>query len=582
MLLGILLAGSFSCAQDEPGRSIGKVSTKGNLIVLELDDDTLGASNLFDLQNRTLRFMPAGSRYRVQTSALQWDSDFGTALDGAEVTLHNFAFPFSGKQWNSFRVGLTGSIRFGTAEKDTALDPYGHPDSGVILQRFDQLSNASETLRDRAPAICVFLKPRLYGARYVKELPDRVLITWDLTEPFGGLLDFSWFRTVNQFQAVLYRSGRIEFSYKQLNARDAIIGLYPVMSAGEKLASVHFSSLTRDGGTYTAVYESFHYRASPRPQDLSCTVIQTLGDRFDLLAYYSDFRVDSQEASPPSDGPIGGGVTGIGDTQHEQTPEILRSRCTQGRFQMGYGSPVWVGANEMQAAPPQGAPAGGPHDLAFYNETLAEGSADRKPIPYNYAVGHLGHEFGHRWSAYARAKLGGKITPLGPWPHWDRGLETRVAYPYSLPIEASTLGGGAWQDNYDGTYTQLRDGYFVPASGYSYLDLYLMGFISAAEVPDFFLLTNLVPAGKDTNARAIFRADRTKLTIQDVIAAEGQRSPDVNHSQRQFNTGIVVVVEHGKTPTTELLERAEGIRQGWVNYWATATGHRAAMTTNQR
>jgi len=74
------------------------------------------------------------------------------------------------------------------------------------------------------------------------------------------------------------------------------------------------------------------------------------------------------------------------------------------------------------------------------------------------------------------------------WPHWASALQARVAFPYSLPTEASTLGGGVWQDNLDGAYTQLRDGYLVPAAGYSYLDLYLMGFISAAEVPDFFIL----------------------------------------------------------------------------------------------
>ena len=28
--------------------------------------------------------------------------------------------------------------------------------------------------------------------------------------------------------------------------------------------------------------------------------------------------------------------------------------------------------------------------------------------------------------------------------------------------------------------------------------------------------------------------------------------PDVDHSQKQFNTGMVVVVEHGKTPSREL------------------------------
>ena len=61
------------------------------------------------------------------------------------------------------------------------------------------------------------------------------------------------------------------------------------------------------------------------------------------------------------------------------------------------------------------------------------------------------------------------------------------------------MGGGVWQDNFDGTYTQLDDNYYVPATGYSYLDLYLMGLISAAEVPDFFMLKNLVSVGKDAN-----------------------------------------------------------------------------------
>jgi hypothetical protein len=128
---------------------------------------------------------------------------------------------------------------------------------------------------------------------------------------------------------------------------------------------------------------------------------------------------------------------------------------------------------------------------------LAEGSSDGKPCSYNYAVGHLGHEGGHRWSAYVSAKINGETVFLGPWPHWAPGLQTRVAYPYSVPTEASTLGGGVWGDNFDGTYTQLHDGYFVPATGYSYLDLYLTGLIAAAEVPDFFILKNLTRVGKD-------------------------------------------------------------------------------------
>jgi hypothetical protein len=144
------------------------------------------------------------------------------------------------------------------------------------------------------------------------------------------------------------------------------------------------------------------------------------------------------------------------------------------------------------------------------------------------------------------------------------------------------MGGGVWQDNYDGTFTQLDDDYYVPATGYSYLDLYLMGLLAPNEVPDFFILRNLVPVGTDANGHPIFKADRTKVAIQDVIAVEGPRMPDVDHSQRKFNTGMVVVVEHGKTPSKELLERTDGIRLRWMDYWDNTSGHRSAMTTNTK
>lgn len=72
------------------------------------------------------------------------------------------------------------------------------------------------------------------------------------------------------------------------------------------------------------------------------------------------------------------------------------------------------------------------------------------------------------------------------------------------------------------------------------------------------------------------------MTIQDVIAVEGPRLPDVDHAQREFNTGIVVVVEHGQSPGHELIERANGIRQQWIDYWETTTGHRASMTADPR
>jgi hypothetical protein len=728
------------------GKPVGKVSVTGNLILLELDEDALGHQKLFDLGQHTLRFTLAGAGYRVENLPLNWDADFGQPLSGHEVTLKNFAFPFSGKSWNSFSAGVTGSIRFGERSNETG--EWGAPprgdEGGVSVGRFDPLSEAAANLVNSVPAICVFFKPRMSGSEFVKETTDRVVVTWDVTEPWGNIQDFTWTKTVNRFQAVLHKDGSIEMSYQELAAKDAIVGVYPLISGGVEKAlvtlsgprnppssslgsglvaanldiknvklsvvdgfflkvtfetegpvspegdpgvsgigyhlyfvahklsgeaasaadadavwtirgfaprranagksryvafgpglsravkisgntisiqgilppalrgtaqisvyaessaadsqtpvarilarpveldairnpEVHLSSLTQHDGPFPLLYESFHYYALPNPRDLTCSVIKTLGDKYDFLAYYSDFRVDNQEAGTPSDGPlgaVGGAVTGIGAKQSG-----LDKYCTPGRFQWQYIQPVYAGSNQMQERPPQDAPVGNDRDITFYQQQLAEISQDGKMPPYMYAMSQIAHEMGHRWAAFVSAKVGDETIPLGP-THWARGLQSIVPFPYVRPTEASIMGGGVWLDNFDGTYTQLDDDYYVPATGFSYLDLYLMGLISPAEVPDFFILRNLVPEGKDANGHPIFKADRTKVTIQDVIAAEGPRVPDVDQSQRKFNTGMVMVVQHGAKPSNELIERTSGIRAQWIDYFSITTGRRASMTAN--
>jgi hypothetical protein len=351
--------------------------------------------------------------------------------------------------------------------------------------------------------------------------------------------------------------------------------------AGIASAEVHLSDLKKSDGPYATVFESFHYLKPPRAADLTCTILRALGDKFDMLAYYSDFRIDNPEAGTSSTGPLGGGPTGgsvegIGAKQGR-----LASFCTQGRFQWQFIQPVFVGANQMQEYPPAGVTDSSTHNIIAYTKQLAERTDNGKIPPYDYAISQIGHEMGHRWSAFVSAKIGGETIQLGP-THWQRGLQAPVAFPYQRPTEASAMGGGVWQDNYDGTFTQLDDDYYVPATGWSYLDLYLMGMISPAEVPDFFLLRNLSAQGQDANGQPIFKADRTKITIQDVIAAEGQRLPAVAQAQKRFNTGMVMVVEHGKQPSEKLIESVTGIRERWMDYWTTTTGHRSTMTADPR
>jgi hypothetical protein len=40
----------------------------------------------------------------------------------------------------------------------------------------------------------------------------------------------------------------------------------------------------------------------------------------------------------------------------------------------------------------------------------------------------------------------------------------------------------------------------------------------------------------------------------------------------------VLVVEHGRKPSPELIERVNGISRQWIEYWTITTGGRSKMT----
>ena len=689
-------------AQRGPGRPIGKVTTIGNLIHLEMEPGAVIPARPFDLDQRTLRFTPDGDGYRVENVELKWDGDFGAALAQPSVTLRNFTFPFSGKRHDTFNVA-TGAVTFATP----AAGGYGFQ-----MERYARLQTVGRTFINMVPGIAAFVKPRLNGQRFVKELPDRVVVTWTLSEQAGGIQAFTWVPTVNRIQAVLHGNGVIELSYNDVSARDAIVGVFPLVNAGvEKpldtvidaedaavaghldvksvsltaidglfvkatietrgaiapatdpsaagvtyriafnrdatpsdltrspvlwtiragatgpagpgrgapqyiatgngvqpevsvsgntisvkgilpielsavtrvnvaadagsgtplsiadqvnakamtLAGVHspeldLSAARRNSGPFKVAFEGFHWSQSPRAQDVACSVITALGDKFDFLASYSDFRVDDPEGGTPSTGPRGGNVTGIGGNTGD-----LGAFCSQGRLQFMFAQPVSTSAVQIQ-----------------------ERSPDGRMSDYNYAVSQIAHELSHRWAANAFALLNGQRVPLGP-THWGAGVHLPAAFPYGRSYEADIMGGSTWQENPDGTFTQLDRDYYNPAKGYSWFALYLMGLAKPEEVQPFFMLRNLQRTGQtDAEGRPIYRGEKVTITINDVIAAMGPRMPAYDVAQKQFNTGIVVITESGKKPTPELITHANNIAQKWVEYWSKTTGGRATMTVNPR
>lgn len=689
------IPGSFLCPgslkAQMSGRSIGTVTTQGDLIIVELSPDAVPLPDLFDLEGFTLHFTPESEGYRAEKRRLRWDPELGAEVEGAPMALEHFPFPMAGSLWDSMYVNPLGTVSFGGGAR------------AFPIGRFAELRTAGASMVNTVPIISAFLKPRMSGKRFINQHPDRVVVTWDLSEPVGGIFDFTFEPTVNRFQAVLHRDGSVDLSYQEVSAEDAIVGIFtpsdgqptrPIATASDEedrnlpghldVRAVRVSESgglltvtieTRDplpqeedpaldglnfriyfdleepfaagsevddaeiawwirgrsgrgysvsgtgvsgqvrveGNTLTlqglpsafqgaaeaalslevrdpeerevtvervaptavslagiagpevdlsgvsptldpipTLFEAFHYAGLPHTQSMACTVIEALGDQFDFLVYYSDFRVDNQEAGTPSTGAIGDKVTGFGQDRFLSPGEY----CSDGRLQDTYTQPVFIGSNQGQERAPDGSWTG-----------------------YDYAMSQVGHELAHRWLAFASATVDGRTFPLGP-THWALALHAPAAFPYKQEYEASTMGGAYWRDNGDGTYTMLADNFYSPAQGYSHLDLYLMGLLTPSEVPDMMFLENLERLDDDADGHRVYRGDPLTVTIQDVTAANGPRVPAFEDSQKEFKTGMVAMVLHGAEPSRMLLENLQGIRDEWVRYWSRTTGGVSTMRTD--
>lgn len=304
-----------------------------------------------------------------------------------------------------------------------------------------------------------------------------------------------------------------------------------------------------------AVYEAFLYPASPDLGSVACSVLPEVGDNYDFLVMYSQFRLDKAMAGSGMT-VISNSIEGIGLNRFSRSDSF----CSEGRLTSAIVNGLYIDAL-------QGTPAGpsGPDDN------------------YNFAMSLLGHEFGHNWIANASAVVDGEMLKLtDDWCncHWAEGLHAPVPHPWKEARQASAMGGGYWVDNNDGTFTQIADAYFVPASGFSYLDLYLMGMLDPEDVPDFFIIKDLRELRTDDDGHKVFSGERVDLTIDNIIASEGVRAPDRSTSQKEFETAFIYLVAPGEVVDPERLERLGEIRDEFSAYWSSITGRASTMNSS--
>ena len=181
------------------------------------------------------------------------------------------------------------------------------------------------------------------------------------------------------------------------------------------------------------------------------------------------------------------------------------------------------------------------------------------------------HELMHRWSAFIMPSR------VSDGVHWQ-----------TFSNVGGHLDGGTFRSALE-DIVELGDNRYqatrrTELTTFSPLELYLAGFISPEDVPDFWVAAD----GEWVEFPNVFTASSiTRYTIEDVIAAHGRRIPAAADSQRDFRAAVILLIDDDNPAGMEVLDELSSViawfshagsdRSRGYNFYD-ATGGRATMT----
>lgn len=186
------------------------------------------------------------------------------------------------------------------------------------------------------------------------------------------------------------------------------------------------------------------------------------------------------------------------------------------------------------------------------------------------------HETMHQWAAFLN-----NPNQLVNQSHWYSFSDTKSNYGDST---TSAMEGYMWSDLGGDEYQGYAFG-----NGLSPLDLYVMGLYDTSQVPDRWYLEDpfvisptdiFVPPYYALPIDLRVTGIPQTLTIQNIVASNGLRTPTPTGSQKAFNMAIILVVKNGEIPKGEEIARIEKIRKEFEDYFYVSTGGLATMNTS--
>ncbi len=289
-------------------------------------------------------------------------------------------------------------------------------------------------------------------------------------------------------------------------------------------------------GNYDAKNSDGATNDLPR-QEIAKEFFKTHKDEYDFLVIFSNFNFQMPESEAKAFyTPVRNDVRGIGIDLFDNSSFYGSSGKLQGTVDMGNVS------NHVTD----------PLDPKF-EETLY----------------FLSHEMMHRWGANVKFRdASGNISSnlLGrDGDHWSFLLDT----------SGSALYGNRWQDNGNGTFTSLAP--HKEMKLYSPLDLYLMGMMDKSQVPPMLLIENpAIDRGRLPEVGVTISGTPRHVTIDDIIAAEGERVPGAEISQKKFKSAFIFVTAPG-TFTGKEIQEIENVRNGGITRFSILTDGKSIM-----
>ena len=508
----------------------------GNIAIIEDSDGVVARQNEFNLDLKTLAFLPAvfAGHYSYAVTDGGYDpaaASAGTPLaaldddDSRQFTLP-FAFPFFGATYTQIFVNSDGNLTFTVGDSASTERSLGRMTAGPprLCPLFDDLD----------PALTAG------GVRWLAD-STRVVISWVSVpewQPYG-------IGQAQTFQVKLYADGRIEYSYSGVAPTSAVVGIAP----GNLLGSTTLVDFRNDpSGDYAAaVAERFGNTLQVDPVSAAQAFFQTHEDSYDYLMIYNNEGIQA-------------------------APSVVAYENTVRSIGTGYGFPPtdigqqYGSASRLQSVINMG-------DLIQY-------PVDPNAIvPLRQAAGDtpltiLAHETGHLFLAYASVRDPDDPTAL-PTLNTDH-----VHWSFVFDSEASVVEGERILDRGPSISPQFLTS--DTAQGYAPLDQYLMGFRPPSQVPPGFYVAN-APSfllGLHPERGVGFDGTRRDFTIADMIAAEGRRTPDDTVAQRHFRFAIVLVVAQGSQPSAADLAQVDTYRQQFETFFANAASGNATADTS--